>query len=365
MISKACVVGAYQRKLEEIAAHPGIDLTVIVPPVWKDSRGMLVLERVYTRGYRLQTESVRFNGSFHLHHYPGLGRTMAALRPQIVHIDEEPYNLATYHAMRLAKRVGAQALFFTWQNLARRYPPPFSWMEQYVLQHSAYALAGSSEAAKVWQKKGYGGPMAVIPQFGVDPELFSPANHHTERPFTIGYAGRLVPEKGLDLLFRAALTLPGAWRIRLAGDGPERTALMTLAGVLNIGGKVHFEGPRSSTDMPAFYQSLDVLVLPSRTMSNWKEQFGRVLIEAMACGVPVIGSDTGAIPEVIGDAGLVFPENDPNALAMCLRAVMDEGVRAQLKRAGRERVLESYTQAQVAARTIAVYREIEKLAGEG
>jgi glycosyltransferase involved in cell wall biosynthesis len=109
--------------------------------------------------------------------------------------------------------------------------------------------------------------------------------------------------------------------------------------------------------MGAFYRELDVLVVPSRTRHNWKEQFGRVIIEAMACCVPVIGSDSGAIPGVIGDGGLIFPEDDSAALSDCLQTLMhDEGLRCQLAEKGRARVLENYTHAQVAAHTVAVYR---------
>jgi glycosyltransferase involved in cell wall biosynthesis len=361
MISKACVVGAYQRKLEEIARHSDVELTVIVPPAWKDARGMLRLERVYTSGYRLLAEPIRFNGSFHFHYYPTLARHIAEIRPHILHIDEEPYNLATFHALRLARRAGAKSLFFTWQNIDRRYPPPFAWLERWVLRHVDYAIAGTEEAAAVWQAKGYGGPTAVIPQFGVDPLIFSPSpDAHPsagEEPFTIGYAGRLVPEKGLDLLISAVARLPGKWLLSIAGDGPDRARLVEMAGVYNIGGSVHFDGPVASTDMPGYYRGLDALVLPSRTTDNWKEQFGRLLIEGMACGVPVIGARSGAIPEVIGDAGLTFPEGDVDALRACLLSLIEHPrLRAQLAEAGRRRVLEHFTQEQIADQTVDVYR---------
>src|SRR5690606_27024216 len=116
MICKACVVGTYQRKLELIGAHPDIDLTVVVPPYWKDARGRLKLERVHTDHYRLAVEPMRFNGNFHLHVYPGLRRVIEEVQPDVVHADEEPYNLATFHALRLARRAGAKTLFFSWQN---------------------------------------------------------------------------------------------------------------------------------------------------------------------------------------------------------------------------------------------------------
>src|ERR1700694_4441962 len=116
MISKACVVGTYQRKLEELERLPGIALTVIVPPRWRDPSGDLVLERVYTNGYRLLVEPMWFNGSFHFHLYPTLNRRVHEIRPDIVHIDEEPYNLATWQALSTARRLGAKTLFFSWQN---------------------------------------------------------------------------------------------------------------------------------------------------------------------------------------------------------------------------------------------------------
>jgi glycosyltransferase involved in cell wall biosynthesis len=106
-------------------------------------------------------------------------------------------------------------------------------------------------------------------------------------------------------------------------------------------------------------------VLPSRSRPNWVEQFGRVLIEAMACGVPVVGSDCGEIPNVVGDAGLIFPEGDVEALRECLARLMREGdLWADLSRRGRERVLAHFTQAQIAAQTVAVYRRVVDLACE-
>ncbi len=360
MISKALVIGAYQRKLEEIASYPEIDLTVIVPQAWKDVRGMLPLEPLYTQGYTLLADPIRFNGNFHLHTYPRLAQRMREVKPHIVHMDEEPYNLATSHAFSVSQKYGAQPLFFTWQNIARNYPPPFSWMEKRVLRQARYAIAGTEESAQVWRDKGYYGPLAVIPQFGVDPELFkSDGEPLSHSEFHIGYAGRLVEEKGLDLLIRAVARVPGKIRLSLAGDGPSRDDLIRLAGVHNIGGSVAVVGPFSSTQMPAFYHSLDVLVLPSLTRPNWKEQFGRVLIEAMACRVPVIGSDSGAIPGVIDSAGIIVPEGDVDALAAALTSLVEHPrLREQFAKAGRSRVLAHFTQAIIAAKTVQVYREM-------
>lgn len=359
MISKACIVGIYQRKLTAMAEMaPELALTVVVPPYWRDERGTTPLERVYTDGYRLEVQPLWFNGSFHMHFYPRLLEVIKRVKPQLVHIDEEPYNLATYHANVLARRTGAKTLWFSWQNLARRYPPPFSWMERYNLAHCDYALAGSQTAAAVWREKGYGGALSVIPQFGVDARLFRPgAESRTQTSTHIVYVGRLVPEKGCDLLLQALSEVQGAWHATILGSGPEAQALRDATAAMGLDDRVTFRPWLASAEMPDFYRSADVLVLPSRTRPNWTEQFGRVLIEAMASGVAVVGADVGEIPYVIGDAGRLFPEGDAGALAAALTDLVAlPHRRRELGARGRERVLATFTQEHVAASTLAVYR---------
>ncbi len=361
MISKACLMGAYQRKLEEIARFPDIELMVVVPPSWCDGSRLIRLERAHTAGYELVVEPIAFNGHFHLYFYPRLGRRLRAFAPDVVHVDEEPYNFATFHALRLAQMYGARVLWFTWQNLSRRYPFPFRCIERYNLCHADYAIAGNRGAAVVWREKGYTGPLAVIPQFGVDPGIFAPrrGGRDPARGFLIGYVGRLVPEKGVDLLLEAVAGMDGVWRLTVVGAGPERERLEVLARRLGLADRVSFEGILPSLRMPAFYRELDVLVLPSRSQPNWVEQFGRVLVEAMACGVPVVGSSCGEIPNVVDDAGLIFPEGDARALReRMVRLMHDPDLRADLIRRGRERVLAHFTQAQVAEQTVAVYWEM-------
>ena len=132
--------------------------------------------------------------------------------------------------------------------------------------------------------------------------------------------------------------------------------LEQLARDLGIQERVQFDGAISSAQMPAYLQQLDVLVLSSRTLPNWKEQFGRILVEAMASGVAVVGSDSGEIPHVIGDAGLVFPEDDVDALHdRLLNLMRSDELRQQLAERGRQRVLANYTQQEIAAQTVAVY----------
>jgi glycosyltransferase involved in cell wall biosynthesis len=361
MISKALVIGAYHSKLKHIAAQPQVQLSVIVPPSWRDERGELKLERTTGAGYSLIVTPLRFNGNFHLHYYPQLNRLLRQLQPDLVHIDEEPYNLATFLALRSAQRLQARAIFFSWQNLNRAYPPPFRWFERYTLNHAAAGIVGNADAAQVWRAKGYGGPLTVIPQVGVEPEVFKPLadRHRDTSTFAVGYAGRFVEEKGIDVLLTALHDLDGAWQLDLLGSGPDQARLAELAQRLQIADRVRFLPWRPSAQTVDYYRSLDVLVLPSRSRSNWKEQFGRVLVDAMACGVPVIGSTCGEIPNVIGDAGLIFPEGDAAALCDHLRTLQhDSALRRDLAQRGRQRVLDRFTQAQIARQTVEVYQNV-------
>jgi glycosyltransferase involved in cell wall biosynthesis len=356
-------VGAYQRKIEEIALDPEAEVVAIVPPSWDERSGQGALERLHLNGYRLIVSPIAFNGRFHFFFFPHLGRLLDECQPDLLHIDEEPYNLATFLAIQAARRRGIPALFFTWQNLHRRYPPPFAWVEHSVYRRAAWAIAGTETAARVLRTKGYRGGVSVVPQFGVDTDAYAPGSHReiqvaqgsTAPVFVIGYAGRLVREKGVSFLVEACAQLQCPFRVVITGSGPAQRELDRAIKRHGLGDRFQFNGSVPSAQMPARLRELDVLVLPSLSQHNWAEQFGRVLVEAMACGVPVVGSRCGEIPWVVGDAGLIFPEGDSKALASCLQQLAsDRALCAELGRRGRARVLEHFTHRKIAQDTLAI-----------
>jgi glycosyltransferase involved in cell wall biosynthesis len=364
MVSKALVVGMAQRKLEELAALPGMELYVAVPPYWREKGHDWTLERSFTAGYTLNVLPMRLNGHYHLHFYPGLGALLDGTTPEILHFDDEAYNLGTWLALRSAKRRRVKFAFFNWQNIPRAYPPPFSWMEADVFRRADLGIAGNEDAAAIIRDKGFRGAVEVVPQFGIDPDLFCPEEnsqtHDCKGSFVIGFVGRLIRAKGLGVLMTAAAALANRdWRIRVVGTGPDRAEFEQQAGALQIRDRVEFVGHVTSTSMPSVMRGFDVLAGPSLTTARWKEQFGRMLTEAMACGVPVIGSDSGEIPRVIGSAGLVVREGDVDALRgalACLQA--DPALRLELGRLGRDRTLARFTQHAVAERTMAAYQRV-------
>jgi glycosyltransferase involved in cell wall biosynthesis len=364
MISKALVAGTSQRKLEELAKCPQVELTLVTPPYWnRDDGRKQELPRLYTSGYNMIVTPMRLNGNFHLHYYPELRQIMRAALPDIVHIDEEPYNLATFQAMRLAHRQNARTLFFTWQNLYRDYPPPFRQIELYNYRHATMAIAGNRAAAQVLQRKGYEGPIRVIPQFGFDTDIYKRSAPRRPRnpndPFTIGFIGRLKEEKGLHLMIEALSYLPENCQVIFIGHGPMKSELEELANKLGVSHRVIFKPGVPTYQVPQELEQLDAMVLPSLTRPNWMEQFGRILAESMSCETPVIGSNSGEIPYVIGDAGLIFTEGEARELSTCVKNLLDNPkLYADLAKRGRQRVLENYTQGQIARQTYEAYREM-------
>lgn len=357
MVSKALVVASYRSKLTELG-RLGAEVIAVAPPAWIEEGRAIPFEAGNTDAFEIIQAPMAWNGHYHLHYYPSLSRIVKQTQPDILHVDEEPYNLATYLAFRDAGSVGARALFFTWQNIHRTYPPPFRMMERFVYRHAGYALAGSQTAGEIVAQKGFEGPVAVIPQFGVDTDQFAPTQP-ARRPFTAGFLGRLVPEKGIADLMSAFQRMDPPSRLIVAGDGPLAPFVESAGMDLKRHNRLERYPRVPSADVPGLLHRMDALVLPSRTTRRWREQYGRILIEAMASGLPVVGSDSGEISNIVGDAGIVFPEGNVDKLAEALIQLAESPERRrEIGRRGRERAVKLFSQKEVATRTYAVYEQM-------
>jgi len=358
MVAKSYVVGAYHGKLREIA-RLGVNLTIVVPPRW----GSQQLEIREAEEYRMRVLPCVLSGWNHFYFYRS---RVGPIDADLVYLEEEPWSLVTHQVLRACVKQRKPALFFTWQNIFRGYPPPFQYLERYSHRHAEAAIAGNQEGRDALERRGFAKPVCVIPQCGVDPQFFRKREVSDIRSalglrgrFAIGYAGRILEAKGIADLIKALVLLPTDCVLVLVGSGEFEVEARRLAEELGVTSRLHWVPFISSLEMPDYMNAFDVLVLPSRTTRTWKEQFGRVLIEAMACEVPVIGSDSGEIPNVIGEAGLVFPEGDAPALAKCLRALSeDRALLGRLAAAGRVRVLERFTNRCIAEQTVEFFREV-------
>jgi glycosyltransferase involved in cell wall biosynthesis len=350
-------------------AKLGIDQTIASPRRWagRDSE----IQRVAPNGFELILHDCWFSGTSsvrignHLHFYAGIGKLIEREKWDLVHIDEEPFNLATYHALRECRKHGVPALFTTWQNINKTYPPPFNFFEKYVFANAAGAIPGSKECFDLLRQRGFHGPAKQIGH-GLDPAVFRKQDAaHIRRKFApegsfiLGFVGRIHEEKGLDTLVKALAATPAHSILAILGHGPYRSQLEDLIKQLQLQKRVCWLPWVHSDEVVAYMNAFDVLVLPSRTRPNWKEQFGRVLIEAMACETCVVGSDSGEIPNTIGDAGLIFHEGDQQQLAdRLLQLINDLPYCQALGHRGRQRVLDYFTYGKVAQARVEFYQRM-------
>jgi len=306
--------------------------------------------------------------------YGTLGFGMRAASPHIIHVEEEPDSLAALQ-VALARRMAAPSarlVLHTWQNVNRPKRPHVRAVLATTLRAADAVLCASDAAVSVLRAQGFAGLAPVILPGGFDPETFhprhgrrfapvqSPAFPYAQGSFTVGYVGRLAREKGLDTLVSAVARLDPPVTLEIAGTGRLKRALTRQARGEGTGeDRVRFRGRLDASGVADFLRGVDVLVLPSRTTRVWAEQFGRVLVEAMACGTPVVGSDSGEIPGVIGDAGLVFPEGDADALAARLDVLRrSPELRAGCSERGLERAHALYSADRIAKQTAAFYRDL-------
>ncbi len=289
--------------------------------------------------------------------------TLRRYRPHVIDMVEESYMISCIEGIALCRwlQPNTPIVLCATQNVLRRYPPPFEFFQQQTFRSVVAAYPCSRSVLEVLRAKGFDKPARIIP-FGVRLESFPPRPHGAAGPITIGFVGRMVVAKGIFVLARALGALPARnWRAILVGDGPERERLKQCCQECGILDRVQFVGAVSYRELASYYRQMDVLVLPTLTTRTFREQFGRVLIEAMASRVCLIGSTSGSIPEVIGEAGLIVPEGDHLALAGALELVMsNEELRLSLAQAGRKRVEQYYTWDRVADQMYELYREAIK-----
>lgn len=339
-------------KLDELGRH--VDLEVVTPDRWSTAEELHPVDAVPrheggTWVHHALPTVMQGNPFRYLYRPLPLMRVLRRFRPDVVHVEQEPESLSLLELSLLKAVFSYRLVFVAWENV---HPLRRGWLFRALNFRAAdggiFGLTAAYERAR---RLGFRGPGVVIAQYGFANEPALREARREGEPFVVGFAGRLVAPKGIRIL-RAAVQQLQDVQLLLAGDGP-------LAAEMELDGRVERLGTLDRAAMAEFWRRIDVLVLPSLTLPHAAEQFGRVLVEAMANGVPVIGSTTGGIPETIDDAGIVVPEGDVNALAGAIqRLQLDPGLRAELIALGRERVDRVYHHDLLAARTLAFHKSL-------
>lgn len=342
------------------------EVTAAAPAAFPGDLGPIRLHPL--PGERVEPLAVRGAGRIHTMTY---GRALRALLRRgwdVVHCWEEPFILAGAQVAAWTPR-DARLVFATFQNLPKRYPPPFAWAERYAMRRADGWIAfGRTVEETLRGRPGYARlPNRVIAP-GVDTSLFRPDREAGARvraalgwmddgPPVVGYLGRFVAEKGVETLMCALDAAAQPWRALFVGGGPMEGALRAWAAERGDRARIVTGVPHGA--VPEHLAAMDLLCAPSRTTPRWREQLGRMLTEAMACGVAVVGSDSGEIPHVVGEAGLVAPEDDVAAWTAAIdRLLADPSLRAELAARGRTRVEAEYALDGVARRHLDFFREL-------
>jgi len=382
--SHTYIVDLNCEKFRTLAQEPDVEVAVVVPQRWQPGgvQNRMIEKAAWQDGRFRVVPISNFsqNNQGMLTFGLDLVKLLREFRPHVIQVEQGSKGLAYAEMITLNRLLGlnAKMLFFTWWNLPYELKFPISLLEKYNLSGTDGIISGNQDGADILRQRGYGGPIRVMPQLGIDEGLFQPqpqpqlAQRLGVQPgeFVVGFVGRFVAEKGLLTLAQALASLrshPRPCKWLLLGRGDLKQPLMAQAKAAGICDRMIWVESVPHHQVADYINVMDTLVLPSettygfKTMTSvgWKEQFGHVLIEAMACRVPVIGSDSGEIPHVIQSAGLVFPEGQAEALADCLRQLMEQPqLAADLAQAGYDRARSHYTNRALAQQQLDFYQDL-------
>ena len=349
-IGHSYCVALNRRLPHEIARAGDWDVTAVGPARFHGDFGWHTLEPTPDELCSVVPVPVRFGRRIHVMRY---GRGLSSLLAEpwdLVHCWEEPYVAA---AAQIARGMAPNVplVLATFQNIAKRYPPPFNWIERYSMARADGVIAFGRTAAEVMTARGFNrAPVAVIPP-GVDVTEFRPDEARRaatlarlgwpDGPPVVGFLGRLVPEKGIEWLTSVLDGVTTPWRALVVGSGALEKMVSAWGG--RYADRVRVVTTAQHDEVPAYLNAMDVLCAPSQTTPRWCEQFGRMLIEAFASGVAVVASTSGEIPYVVADAGLLVAEDDLTGWQQAIETLTTERARrCELARRGRERAESVY-----------------------
>lgn len=384
-ISHSAVVKEYRKRYTQLAKSENLEIVLLCPRRWFQYNQLIVADKrasgTYIKVILSQPLTWGFKKLAHqnvTHIYPVLPLILSREKPDIIELWEEPYSLISIWTIFWVRLLceNAKIIFFSAQNILKKRLWPFEFAEKLVFKFADFAFPVNKEVALILRQKGYKKPYMVLP-LGVDQKKFSPRKSSDKgefdenlgeygqkldgkREIIIGFVGKLDYQKGVDLLVRASSMLEFPHRIMIIGDGPEKKSLIELAKRLGISQNICFLGIIDHDNMADHYRAMDIFVLPSRTVKGLKEQFGRAIVEAMACGVITIGSDSGEISQVIGDSKLIFQEGKSHDLAAKIGEIVnwEKDKIQRVKLSIRQRAIKEYSWRAIAKMQGKAYKKL-------
>ncbi len=369
IIDNLAVASSRRHLYRLLSKHIKEPIHMLVPESWREQGIITYCEEEKDYNLKIYESPFIFGYRHQRIVYLKLKKIIFTVKPDIIFINSEPENFNTFHLVRTVKKYfpNTKLACASWRNIDYRsnpYPYKFGWInhliENYNKKRIDICIAHSPSAKLILEQIGNWKVVFISPALNLKDYLFQPKTlNESSNKFIIGYIGRLAQEKGVDILIRAISRLNVNAHGMIVGDGKEKENLKILARNLKIENRITWYDAVSYMEVPKLVRQFDILVLPSRNTKIWKEQFGRVLIEAMALGVPVIGSNSGDIPNVIGECGLIFKENDYEELANSIKRLTDDSdLLKTLVNRGREKIEKEYSLEMVSQQMIDIFHKL-------
>lgn len=345
VVSHSAIIPGYRVLMNCIASLSEIEIHLVTPEFWVeanreqnfinhpeiDSNLNIHVSKTITWGFKKRSHK---NVT---HIYSDTIKIVKQVMPDILYIVEEPYSFVTASWIFASRIAGFNpvVIFFSGQSIFKKFPPPFSFLESYVFKNSDMAFPVNSDVADVLSQKGY--KRSRILPLGFDETLFCcEENDKTLQKdkdfsendyFQLGFVGALTEQKGIHILLDAVKKIinnKNARQVRLhvVGIGPLSNLVENF--VDSHGENIVYHGFLPHSEVAKVIKMTDIVIMPSIDQANVKEQLGRVIVEAMACGVPVIGSTSGEIARVIGDSKMIFEADNVESLEQKILELMND-----------------------------------------
>lgn len=372
-IDHAAAYPEEQKKFDYLAQQPELEIILVRPDKWSQvGRNENFASHHTNSAYKTVFAKATFNGFRHRSFFTNeIGRVFREFQPDIIHLFEEAntfFSLQAFLLRRLFSK-NSKLIFDNFQNIlfehvGYKFYRLYDFIEKLVFNDAACATVRYSGSRDFLLKRKFTKPILELP-WGTDIHLFSPQDGSQIRKknkldcFTMAYIGRLEEDKGILLLIEALAKVKHDFKLIVIGGGRAEPKMNELISKYSLESGVQHLGYVPHRELPEYYSAVDCVVVPTITTSGCKEQFGRVIVEAMACGTPVIGSTSGAIPSVIGETGLVFEDNNVDDLTEKItNMITSPELHQHYSEVVRKRVINNYSLDKFAQNCVSIYLNI-------
>lgn len=394
IISHAYVYSPYREKIEALAKYKNLKITLITPEFGLEGGGQKVYTTPYEgKKYKHIILSSYFTGKLNFFIFKNLKKTLSEINPDIIMLEEEYWTQVAAQVTYVTKKflpqtklilLSQENICHIWEKEGKSLYQKFRYQSFHLLEQFIIPKLDGLvfQFPEVWQDfeqrmlaLKFKGTKGTFPQLGVDYDRFAkPATIKNLRSireklnldnntFVYGYIGRITKEKGVeDMIYALAGWDKLNTKVLIIGNGDSEylEELHQLIKKLNLNYIVSIHPAIPFDDIPNYFQILDISILLSHTTPIWKEQFGRVLVESMAAGTPVIGSDSGAIPLVIGRAGYIVMEKDILSIREALiEAYANKNKYEKLSKLAQIRATKHFSYTAIAEKTYDFIKEIK------